>query len=260
MPEPKQNRRKEFMPVTTQEQQFRSTKCPDCSVIVEIEIITGEFTEFFMNLPAYCDSCADKKEKAIYDAEEKLKIQKLKNKLYHFGNLPRESADLTFAKSDPKIESMNPDAWALARTELKKNFWVCGKSGVGKTWMSYAIINRTLDSGYPAMALSGPALNNLGFSYTNDRVKVVRRLGLASVLLIDDIDKAVWTAQGVALLWEILDDRQRKNKRVIVTANIKPDMFVSHSLERAENSSHADSIMERFKPIQGIKMIGESQR
>jgi hypothetical protein len=72
------------------------------------------------------------------------------------------------------------------------------------------------------------------------------------VLLIDDIDKGAWGAQGIVILREALDRREQARRRTILTANADKRELMQFLTRRAgENKSLVPAALDRLNTPAG---------
>ena len=85
--------------------------------------------------------------------------------------------------------------------------------------------------------------------------------GKVKVLLIEDIDKAVWTPEGMSELYSLVDERYSNDRRTFVTTNATVE-WCSQQWDEASrgNASLPGTIRDRLKPIRRVKMTGTTLR
>jgi len=237
-------------------------KCPDCNTTFQVSRdpeLEGRFAEMFSGLVLLCDECAQKRQDKEEKEREEARAQDLRRRAYGRSYLPVDAETCTFKNSLADAEALNPEHWAWANGTNRDNIWACGPPGVGKSWLSYCILNRTLNNGYMSMAISGPSLSALGRSYHSERDRVLNMTKHVQALLIDDIDKARWQEDGITLLWEVLDARQRSRKQTIITSNQAPEEFIK-ALRKTENTTYIPAILDRLNPCHRMVFQGASLR
>lgn len=175
-----------------------------------------------------------------------------------------ETPRCTFATSKPEVEAMNA-GWQTAR-ELAfdarfagtASAFIYGPTGTGKTYLSHCLLNAAAqDRGYGAVG-EITARRYIHAIITND--PRVWRLQRVFFLLLDDIDKAIWKAETIQMLWELLDVR-KNGLFTAITSNADPLAF-SKMLKDAcpGNTSIAEATMERLNPCIKLKIDGTSLR
>ena len=187
-------------------------------------------------------------------------VRRLTKRTYNDGLLPHEAELCTFEDSRLAVENRNPAAWTFARkTPLPTNLWIHGAPGTGKTYLCRCVLNAALERGQTVAECTAAWINATGRRFTaQDDVK---RYLEPDMLLIDDMDKPAWHADGVQLLQHLLNKRHDNNRRLLVTANANPAAvqgFLRHA--RADNASIATAIMERMIPITRLELTGDSIR
>lgn len=221
----------------------------------------SETRESMNRMACLCEQCYDihvKKETA--QTSEARRRKRIHN-CYARGLMPSDARDWTFENNVPEYEAENHVLWLIARTSipLKKNLWLEGLPGLGKTRMARCILNETLERGYSAGELNCISLNVLanGFEWQRDLTPWLR----VHTLLLDDLDKPSWSARGLDALWWLLDKRANLKKVVITTANADKEKSLRLFRDaRPENKSMASSILGRLSPIDEHKFVGKSIR
>lgn len=208
--------------------------------------------EQIVSMESYCDACMAEmvqKNRAQADQERAAKIRR---DAYGKGLVPEIAVHATFEKSDRAIESRHSAYWLQAREwhARDENAWITGYSGSGKTYMARCIVNRFFDHGLTCAEISGLELASMVRRF--DWLETIKPYIVPRLLLIDDIDKALWSKEQLEILWHLLDKRLGRGRRLIVTANVSPEHF-RESLERnrPENKSIAGTIFRRMLPEGG---------
>ena len=231
--------------------------CPQCEKPVT------EFVEFSdgTRQPKACSTCISQAERDFKARRDEAEFCAMVTE----GLVHREMWDHRFELSQLDNEDANAEAWAHGRLyaeELgasKRNLFIHGEPGVGKTWLAECILCAAISQGYwvatvPATTLIDEALDFAKTAITHGRA-------MAPILLIDDLDKMKRTERTLSKLWEVLDIRSTKRRRTIVTANMeKASLYQFLCGGVPENKSTVTAALDRLNPCQTIAMTGGSQR
>jgi len=213
------------------------------------------------NIEVGCPRC-------IWEAETKTRgemwrkrVRLLRRRTYQAELIPAIGKEMTFAKSLPEIEKLNYTAWTkfYKPDRLQKNVWFYGDPGTGKTFFARAILNGQIERITTVAEISALRVNEIGRGWnpTKDLEKYVH----VKVLLLEDIDKATWSKEGLSALWSLIDVRATSGSRVIVTSNLHPrEVSKQMRLVSKDNLTLVNSMFERLLPMDPIEMIGKSLR
>lgn len=177
---------------------------------------------------------------------------------------------------------------AITQETLKQNYWTCdrdklkqkpvivntffdcesldtsmffwGKFGTGKTYQARCILNEAMKRGWRVIDIGAIRLAKmLRHQYNQDQL--VEYCKQFSVVLIDDIDKAVWGPREVEGLWDILNTRADRKLKTIITSNVHPKEFADMIAAGAGgNQTIAHSMWQRLMPCLVLEFTGESLR
>lgn len=118
-----------------------------------------------------------------------------------------------------------------------KNALIMGGTGVGKSYLMYAVANEFMKNGFSVLYVSAIKLNSLMLSYHTSFVSE-RDVYLADVidcdlLIIDDLgsEQKIKNVTDEYLL-KILDERERADKPVFVTTNLNEEQLKNSYNER----------------------------
>lgn len=146
--------------------------------------------------------------------------------------------DIFENKVDYEKKYKNMQDWCDKFDSTKyKNIVLCGKSGVGKTFLAECICNRLLKHNISINFYSAFALNNLFLKYhtTFDQTKSTLLDGVLTcdLLVIDDLGSEP-TLKNVTIeyLYVLLSERLNNNKSTIVTTNLSLDKIIDAYGER----------------------------
>lgn len=139
-----------------------------------------------------------------------------------------------------------------------QNILILGPTGVGKTFLATAIGNSACRSGHSALFFR---MNSLIEQTILARAKgtylnLLRRLGAAELLVLDDFGIKPLQPQHYQDLYDILDERSDKHS-TIITSQVPPENWS----EVIQDPVSCEAITDRF--LSGavrIQMKGESQR
>ncbi len=209
-----------------------------------------------------CAPCGKK----YFDEVRAIEHEHLKgryNSLYARGLLRENFPDAGFQKSTPEIEALNTEAWRAAKDwKGDSNIYLFGPVGCGKSFLALSILKRVFcaTKGRDVAEIAARRFAKLSDRFDEGR-GMLSELTKVNILLIDDLDKAIWDPERLAALWEILDDRMVGNRRTIITANVAPLQL--REMLRAQspgNQSLADAALDRLKPCLTLELKGKSLR
>lgn len=252
-------------------------KCPDCGMstyfdrATEKQIIETD-QELERISPALnavvrrfgrsmvCRRCSDIKEHMDARDRHAHRLDVLRRRTYREGLMPESAKLATFAGSKKEIENQNPEHWASFREcPLSQSLWIYGNPGTGKTFAARCILNNYLDQYRTVAEISAHKLNELGRSFRAERD--LAPYAEANLLLIEDIDKPQWHAEGASALWRLADLRKTSDLRCLITANLTPHgLYAQIRNATPANKTLVSSLFDRFRPIKGVEMTGDNQR
>lgn len=201
-------------------------------------------------------------------------------KLLNDGLARENFRHITFNRSNPEIEAMNPEGWTKAREwPVSSNLYIHGGVGAGKSYLALCVLKKAF-----MHDMNVAEVNARRFTKTVDRFDegggILDKWKKADFLLIDDIDKTDWNASRLTALWDLLDHRLASSadmsdtpiwareqgrifgvKRTLITSNLTPKelltLFRQHSQKDGlSNSSLADATLDRMKPCTNIHLTG----
>lgn len=149
----------------------------------------------------------------------------------------------------------------LSEWPLTHNVWLWSKTcGIGKTHTARCVGSRYVYHSMDVAELNGMKLFNLSEFYGREREEKMKPYLDAALLIIDDIDKAVWTQKSVLIIYEILDERFDRGLRTIITSNMQPMKLVKNWDEFDADRGLGNSIWDRMKPFESFEMRGRPRR
>lgn len=241
-----------------------SKTCPDCGLVMVVPEQVGPL-RFSRDLEVYCDDCAGNRHRAADRADRQRRLRNRYAVLLRQGEVGPELRRCAFRNSAPEVEGLNPEAWAAARGwRGKRNLYVYGPTGVGKSFLARCCLNWAFQQGRTVAEVSGRRFAKVSDTFAEGR-GLFRAWKEARVLLLDDIDKAVWNADRVGALWELLDARASARRHTLVTGNVNPAelqalLHASNTGPGVRNESIVDATLERLRPCETLRLSGETLR
>jgi DNA replication protein DnaC len=138
------------------------------------------------------------------------------------------------------------------------NLLITGPTGVGKTWISCALVHKACRSGYSAQYRRLSRLfDELSYAHADGRYpQLMKKLARTDVLLLDDWGLAKLTAPQRRDLLEVLDDRHNRRSTLITS-----QLPVEHWHKIIGDPTLADAILDRLvHNAYRIALKGESMR
>lgn len=128
-----------------------------------------------------------------------------------------------------------------------------GNVGTGKTFYACCIANAVIDRGYSALVTTlQPLIRELRNYDTAEQA--LRRIRQADLLVLDDLGSTALNDFTTDKIFEIVDERYRSGKPLIVTTNLNPD-------EAWKSSIGMRRIFDRLRErCRHVVMDGESRR
>ena len=218
---------------------------------------------YIRELDYLCDNCSAALEESAESRRSHERYQRLVSTLLTKELITKFTLGPSFEASDPDIEARNLNEWDWARdwTAGRENVWFYGPPGLGKTYMARCLLKRSAENGRSIAEV--PAAKWLQKSPKwEENTPFLAALKTVGVLLIEDVDKAIWTVEGINAFWELLDARYTANRRTFLTSNVDPEYFLGPggSWRRGDNPSRANAIAERLLPLHRVQMRGTSLR
>lgn len=239
-------------------------RCNECG-----ESTYTEYEEFIIPNPC---ACIRKINKEHQEREERYKIEEQQRRLdriKQFSMMDNQFYNCTF--ENYKVDDDNRkiynlaikycDNWEKMFTE-NIGLMFYGTQGIGKSYTSFAIANRLLSKLVPVIAISTIGLlerikktyNSYG---TEGEIEILNQLSDAKLLILDDLGAENDTAWVKEKLYEIIDNRDRHGKPLIVTTNLTREQLQ----KKLTGSDGVNRTYDRLiKMCQPIEVKGRSKR
>lgn len=216
-------------------------------------------------MPAKCDCEMKEYEEAVALRESKEKQIRL-DKLRNFSLMDKRFETCTFAnwsRGDDKLKKFAEKYVATWKENKKDNLGIMleGPVGTGKTYTVFAIANALMENGVPVIAVSMMGLLSKikqGFTRYGDQggEDVLSNLRNADLLIIDDLGAEYLTDWAKGIFYEVIDERYRQEKPLIVTTNIE-----LKKLKERLAVEGIDRIYDRIREMtKAISVAGKSIR
>lgn len=244
---------------------IRKQKCRNCS---GLHMCTQEKQGYVLELEIDDVLCTNVRS-CRYMREENQKFEHVKN--FKICDMSNEQLAYRFETTD--LSNEKPSYLQLFK-ELRqcvekpnKGFYICGRPGVGKTYLACCFINEMARRNYKCGFVSVPKFFQSLKNKMNDQdafAKQIYDAKTVDVLVLDDIggeNSSNWTRDEI--LFSILDERMEKHRLTLFTSN-----YDMHNLERfyALNSKYnedvtgANRILERVKTLSFEKVLNCASR
>jgi DNA replication protein DnaC len=203
-----------------------------------------------VQLGVLCDKCADLRERERVEADS----AETWRALYRAGLVSRETAALYPHGLADLTESQAHALEQVTRAGVViQGLWAHGPAGCGKTALCRTLLVRCHIAGGDVAEVSARRLLRDG-----DRNPLWERLLTADVLLVDDLDKAVWTEISASVWWEVTD--RRADRPTLITANSSGADLAKTLTGAGLSDNWIRPALSRLMPIVGVKMTGEDLR
>lgn len=133
-----------------------------------------------------------------------------------------------------------------------------GGVGTGKTFAACCIANAPIDKGYSVWVVTAGALTRAAgnFSLSEEAFLKIRKVDL---LVIDDFGTQANTEHGLSLLFEVIDERYKAKKPLVITSNLTAGDLKNTTDIRLKRIY--DRIIEMCScPISPVVLTGNSLR
>ena len=131
-----------------------------------------------------------------------------------------------------------------------------GPQGRGKSFAArYALWRSFVEAGKLTFEVSARRLLRDG-----DRIDGWRLLCKSDVVLIDDLDKAVWNEQACATFWEVADVISRRRGRFLLTTNTPINELAKSVKNNGGPMCDLSPAIDRMLPMIGVEAEGDNLR
>lgn len=106
-----------------------------------------------------------------------------------------------------------------------KGLLLCGKTGLGKTFLMNCVAQRVLERGYSVVVISAYKLIEAmrRFQFGEEGVEQVQDMLSCDLLCIDDLgSEPMLRGVTVSALYHIINERRNANRAIVVTTNCSP--------------------------------------
>lgn len=165
--------------------------------------------------------------------------------------------NMTFDRDDRPEHLLSKAARAYAENfqpSLEQHgIMFTGNVGTGKTFYACCIANAVIDRGYSALVTAlQPLIRELRNYDTAEQA--LRRIRQVDLLVLDDLGSTALNDYTTDKIFEIVDERYRSGKPLIVTTNLNPD-------EAWKSSIGMRRIFDRLRErCRQVVVDGESRR
>lgn len=163
-----------------------------------------------------------------------------------------------FTQPPDSLKALNAEHWSWAKRNERVNVLAYGAIGTGKSSLCRYLLCRDIINNKIVYDICATQVEQWRFSPWEHADKLASAKGRDTVLL-DDVDNVQWTAAGLNILRDILDVRHETGRRTLVTCNCNPSELKSR-VASVTSETFAQSLLERLRPYQALKFVGESFR
>lgn len=178
-----------------------------------------------------CETCIESARNAEEVIRRRLRLQKRIRSI--LGS--RAADEFTFERF--AVTPANTLAYqkAIAFESRRRNLYLWGACGVGKTHLAYAIARRALEAGQTTIVTSPPRISRrLRMREPYEEQNILDRFIRADVLVIDELGIGNETAFLKQVLQEILDGRSFDDRGgLVITSKFSLDGLAAHLKEDA---------------------------
>ncbi|MDF9823742.1 primosomal protein DnaI [Breznakia sp. PF5-3] len=207
-------------------------------------------------------------------------LQQLDSSIAHqnqliFNHMSADQLQYRFSLIDIANETVENPSYARIATILKeyiskhdpKSFFICGKPGVGKTYLACCYINEVAKKGIKCGFVHVPTLiaDLKTLMYDNAAFKkVIYNLRRVDVLILDDIggeSASTWSRDDILL--PLLNDRMENRRKTLFTSNFNFDEieeFYRLKSKAINDKIGANRLVERMKSLADEKVLKGNNR
>ena len=109
-----------------------------------------------------------------------------------------------------------------------KGLLLCGRSGLGKTFLMNCVAQRVLERGYSVVVISAYKLIEAmrRFQFGEDGMEQVQDMLACDLLCIDDLgSEPMLRGVTVSSLYHIINERRNANRSTVITTNLDSDLL-----------------------------------
>jgi len=203
--------------------------------------------------------CEQDKMRELDEKREQEKKAKLIKNLRRSGFHDEKFKQCTFEASKLDNRAINVGKrYAKNFEEIKEKghgILLFGDVGVGKTFVAACIVNSVIDQGYSAIMTNFSRIINTVQETFDQRQKYLDSLNSVDLMVIDDLAVERKTDYVKEMMYQIIDNRYRSGKPLIVTTNLTIDNLVNATDISDKRTYHR--ILEMCTPL---KVEGENLR
>lgn len=128
-------------------------------------------------------------------------------------------------------------------TEYEKSLLFYGGTGVGKTFLSSAVAKEILEQGRTVLYIRATRLFNIydDYKFSRSDEQPVSALYNADLLIIDDLGTEFLSKTSVPFLFDLINDRLAKRKKMIISTNLS-----MQEMEKAYTPRFVSRLYESF--------------
>lgn len=230
--------------------------------------VCGEKTEYLFEVQGVVSKMVHrmcKCERAKYEAEqERIKRRETELKVAKYREMGftdekfRQGTFATDSIKDPKASDFcraYVRNWEYVR-QNNMGLLLWGDVGSGKTFYAACIANALIDKGVLAIMTTLPTLvSSMSRNYGEKREQVLAKVADTPLLILDDVGTERDTSFSNEQVYEIVNQRYKSNKPLIVTTNMSANEMRNPS-DIAKKRIY-DRILEMCSPL---KVSGQSRR
>ena len=143
------------------------------------------------------------------------------------------------AQQQTQLESLKTflSSWCKDNNAEIKLVYICGKTGVGKTFITECTTRYLLEKGYLASMISSFTMNQLFLEYHTAKIEnknyIMANFLDPEVLIIDDLGtEPILKNVTTEYLYLIISERLAQNRKTIISSNLGPNDILSRYGER----------------------------
>lgn len=144
---------------------------------------------------------------------------------------PKERMTLeTFNATHPSLEKARDHGLKLVNREKKWGMLMIGKPGIGKTHLMIGLMRQAIENDVSVRWLNAlKFVHEVQASYSDpslpNRAKLIKRIAGAELLFLDDLGKERSSEDVDTLLYELLEEMMKRERRLIASTNLDVHEF-----------------------------------